>query len=377
MKKPILLALILLITSLTISVGVYTLIFVNKPGKEPDSTFVQNVRTVNETPEINDSDDSNPIILNTPNKFIVPLKTHTYQTFNNCGPATLSMILSFYGIEKTQKELGENMRPYQNPKGDNDDKTIFSEEFGIWVEKNGLNAITRVNGDIELLKKFTSSGFPVVVKTWLHRNNDIGHFRIVKGYDETQNVIIQDDSYEGPNRKISYNDFLYMWQPFNYNYTIVYPKEEEHKIKAILAEEFEEINAWKNALERAKQEAELNSSNMYPKFNMAASHYHLGEYEKTVELYESIQNSLPKRMLWYQIEPILAYQKLHAYDKVFEVTNNILENGNRAFSELYIIRGQVLMERGHEQEAKDQFELAVKYNKNYETTKDYLSKLIE
>ena len=31
----------------------------------------------------------------------------SYQTFNNCGPANLSMILSYYGISKSQAELAD------------------------------------------------------------------------------------------------------------------------------------------------------------------------------------------------------------------------------------------------------------------------------
>src|SRR3989344_7915758 len=30
---------------------------------------------------------------------------HVFQTFNNCGPASLSMIFSYFGINKSQKEL--------------------------------------------------------------------------------------------------------------------------------------------------------------------------------------------------------------------------------------------------------------------------------
>ena len=61
--------------------------------------------------------------LETPIKYIIPKASHTYQTFNNCGPATLSITLSHYGINVSQEELGNKMRPYQHPKGDNDDKT--------------------------------------------------------------------------------------------------------------------------------------------------------------------------------------------------------------------------------------------------------------
>ena len=85
-----------------------------------------------------------------------------YQTFNNCGPANLSMILSFYGISKTQKELGEQLRPYQHPVGDNDDKTVSPQEFVKAVEGFGLKALYRPNGSIDLLKLFLSNNIPLL-----------------------------------------------------------------------------------------------------------------------------------------------------------------------------------------------------------------------
>jgi tetratricopeptide (TPR) repeat protein len=80
-------------------------------------------------------------------------------------------------------------------------------------------------------------------------------------------------------------------------------------------------------------------------------------------------------MLWYQIEPILAYKELGNYDKVFTITENILENGNRAFSELYLIRGDIYLEQGNLEAAKDQYEKAVFYNKNLVEAKEKLESL--
>jgi len=302
---------------------------------------------------------------------------HTYQTFNNCGPATLSMMLSWYGRDVSQKELGDAMRPYQVPSGDNDDKTIFTYEFVEWAKKYGLESIGRVNGDIELLKTFTANGIPVVVKTWLHVDDDIGHFRIVRGFDERKQVIIQDDSYEGPNKKISYYDFLSMWQPFNYAYIIVFTPEQQDLVEAIIGEELDEKVAWQNALTRAQKESELDSENVYPIFNMITSYYHLGEYQKSVTKFEKVESRLPKRMLWYQIEPIQAYKELGNYDRVFQISENILENGNRAFSELYQIRGEIYLAQGNKDKARQQFELAVKYNQNFELAKASLESLLD
>lgn len=298
-----------------------------------------------------------------------------FQTFNNCGPATLSMILSFYDIYKSQQELGKLMRPYQNPKGDNDDKTIFPQEFVSWVKKHGLEARFQVGGTIDLLKLFLANDIPVVTKTWLKPNEDIGHFRIVRGFDENKKVLISDDSYFGSNRKISYFQFLEMWQPFNYGYVVVYKKEEERIVEAILGEEVSLQIVYQKALKRAEKESELVPDNIYPIFNMVTSYYHLGEYEKSIETFEKVETRLPRRMLWYQIESILAYQKAKRYEKALVIIEKILTGGNRAFSELYQIRGEIYLERRDKEAAKREFELALKYNENFELAKEVLSKL--
>ena len=298
---------------------------------------------------------------------------HVYQTFNNCGPATLSMIFSWLGKNVSQGELGDKMRPYQNSEGDNDDKTIFTYEFVNWANEYGFEGVSRVNGDIELLKTFTANGIPVVVKTWLHVGEDIGHFRIVRGFDDSKKVIIQDDSYEGPNKKISYFDFLSMWQPFNYAYIIVYSSSQKDLVEAIIGEEMDENISWQNALFRAEKEAELDPENVYPWFNISTAQYHLGNLQSSVEAFEKVENLLPRRMLWYQIEPIQAYQDLKDYDRVFQIVEKILNGGNRAFSEIYLIRGEIYLSQGNSARAKEEFEKAILYNENSKDAKKSLN----
>ncbi|MFH1601941.1 MAG: C39 family peptidase [Candidatus Shapirobacteria bacterium] len=333
----------------------------NQPRPALETKFIQKnpeqkEKTANIIPEVSVIAPGSSAILSSP--------YHIYQTFNNCGPATLSMILSWYDISASQEELGQKMRPFQNSQGDNDDKTIFATEFVYWAKQYGLQALERPNGDLNLLKKFIANNIPVVVKTWLNPNEDIGHFRLVRGFDENKKVIIQDDSYQGRDKEIPYYDFLSLWQPFNYNYILVYPLSEESKITAILDSEAKEKTAWENALSRAEKENKLDPENPYPVFNIATSAYHLGDYQKSVLAFEQVENKLPRRMLWYQIEPIIAYFYLENYDRVFEITNQILNNGNRAFSELYLIRAEIYEKLGNAEKAKEELELALKYNPN-------------
>ncbi len=337
-------------------------IFYYRP--EVETKFIQNIRS--QSPETADKPTVTSVNLAPVGYSALTGKLkQTYQTFNNCGPATLSMVLGFYNVSASQKELGDKMRPYQVSNGDNDDKGIQFKEFVFWAKTYGVNALTRSNGDIELLKKFSSNGIPVIVKSWLKTNDDIGHFRIIRGFNEKEKVVIQDDSYFGPDKKIGYFDFLTMWQAFNYQYAIVYNDANKDIVEAIIGLELNEKTAWENTLERAKKESLLDVKNPYPIFNMSVSYYYLEDFNSSILSFESVKDKLPKRMLWYQIEPIYAYQKLGRYDDALKLISMILSNGNRAFSELYQIRGEIYLAQGKIAEAQKEFDLAVYYNKNF------------
>jgi len=314
-------------------------------------------------------------IITPPQQVILPSGGFVSQTFNNCGPATLSMILNFYRKPVGQDILGAEMRPYQIANGDNDDKSIFADEFVTYAQKNGFESLHRPNGTLETLKKFTANDIPVVVRTWLNPAEDIGHFRIVRGYDETRGVVIQDDSYQGANLEYSYSDFNTMWEPFNYGYILVYPKDKEDIVHAILEDEINEKIAWENALIRAQVEKAKNSTNIYAPFNIAVAQYHLGRFQESVASYEEIESSLPSRMLWYQPDPIFAYGKTGNSERVMSLTDRILNNNNRAFSELYQVRGESLLAQGDKVGARAEFEKAIIYNKNFEKAKVSLSQL--
>lgn len=294
------------------------------------------------------------------------LPLHVPQTFNNCGPATLSMMLAYYNRPISQDILGAEMRPYQNPNGDNDDKSIFSNEFVSYSEKYGFSAIHRPNGDIDLVKRLVHNGFPVVLRTWLRPNEDIGHFRIVKGYDDARQVFIQDDSYDGPNLTLSYSDFIAMWQPFNYSYIVVYPPDKQELLNSVLGEDMDEQVAWRNAKARAEDELRNNPQDRYALFNLSVVYYNLGDYQKSVELFEQAEPLLPSRMLWYQTEPIEAYTYLNNKERVFTLTDAILNNNNAGFSELYFLRGKIHFNQGDKELAAQEFEKAIRYNKNFD-----------
>jgi hypothetical protein len=84
---------------------------------------------------------------------------HQYQMWNNCGPANLAMALSFWGWKGDQRNTAAFLKP--NPQ----DKNVMPYEMESYVEQEaGLEAVVRLAGDLNTVKAFVSSGFPVIVE---------------------------------------------------------------------------------------------------------------------------------------------------------------------------------------------------------------------
>ena len=306
---------------------------------------------------------------------ILPNGYHTFQTFNNCGPAALSMALSYYGINVGQQQLGEELRPYQNPQGDNDDKSVTLEEISEISKDYNLTAYHRTNGNTDLIKNFINYDIPIIARTWTKANEDIGHYRVIKGYDQSIQSIIQDDSLQNKNLWYKYNDFAAIWGKFNFEYLVLVPKDKLGIAEVILGEDANEKIAWQKAVDTSSKILSQNPNDATARFNLSVALYHTGEFQKSVNEFEKVENRLPFRTLWYQIEPIQAYFELGNYERVFAITDRILNNYNRAFSELYLIRGEIYLKQGNIAAAKSEFQKAVLYNKNLESAKEALNKV--
>ncbi|MBI2621488.1 MAG: C39 family peptidase [Candidatus Levybacteria bacterium] len=300
---------------------------------------------------------------------------HIFQSFNNCGPAALSMALRFYGINVGQAELGLALRPYQIPGGDNDDKSVTLEELAEKSREYGFIPYHRPMGNPEIVKHFIAQDMPVIARTWTKPGEDIGHYRIIKGYDEVAETFLQDDSLQNKNLTYTYADFNQIWKKFNYEYLVLVPKEKVEIANAILGENADEKTAWQRARKNAEQEVAQNPTDITARFNLSVAYFNTVQYQSAVDEFEKIESQLPFRTLWYQIEPILAYYELGNYDRVFQITDRVLNNYNRAFSELYILRGKIYLERGQIDLARGEFQKAVFYNSNLRAAQDLLSSI--
>lgn len=293
------------------------------------------------------------------------------QTFNNCGPATTSMVLQYFDFNVDQNITKAALRT--SP----DDTNVFTYEMANYLkEEYDISSKLLFNGNIELLKKLIANGFYVVVEDWLHPNEDIGHVTIIRGFDDTQGVLIADDSYIGVNITYKYTEFdQTQWKAFNREYLPVYKADQEALLKAIIGKDWDPKIMYQNAVLKAQEEIAQNSNDMYAYFNLGTSYFALNEFEKAKSAFEKSRTiGWPRRMLWYQIQPIQTYNKLKEYNKALELADIALRS-NDSFAESHLEKAIAYSGLGDREKAREEANKALFYSPNFEEAKKFLSSI--
>ncbi len=240
------------------------------------------------------------------------------QSFNNCGPAAVSMVLQYFGYSVSQEETKAHLRT--NP----DDKNVFITEISAYL-RNEYDIENKVlfNGDLETIKTLVANGIYVVVEDWLRPGEDIGHVLIIRGYDDSRGVLIADDSYFGVGIAYPYTVWdEEQWKPYQREYMPVYTEEKTELVKSIIGENWNENTMHRNSVLRNLKDVEANSQDMYAWFNLGSAYFGLGEYEKAKDAFEKSKSiGWPHRILWYSTLPVETYIRLGEYENAVNTAN--------------------------------------------------------
>jgi tetratricopeptide (TPR) repeat protein len=258
-----------------------------------------------------------------------------HSRLNYCGPANLSMALTFWGWNGNRDVVGEYV------KTNKDDKNVMPYELQDFVlSDTDYGALIRYGGDINLIKKLVAAGFPVVTEKGYYtydltgRYGWLGHYQFVTGYDEAKKVLVVQDTYidKGENHEFTYQDFINGWRSFDYLFLIVYPLDREADLMTLLGNYADTDWSSRHALEVAQDEVStLTGVDQYfAAFNVGTSHVYLKEYVDAGYAYDyafQLYANLPKddlrpyRMLWYQTGPYFAYYYSTRYQDVIDLAN--------------------------------------------------------
>ena len=287
---------------------------------------------------------------------------HMYQTWNNCGPANLGMALSYYGWPGTQADAAAFLKP------DPEDRNVNPDEMVAFARSQGLGAIVRANGSLELLQRLIRAGLPPVVEKGFEPEEKLGwmgHYELVAGWSDTTREFIVMDSYLGPNQSVSFDDMDKYWRQFNRTYIVIYKPEQQATVTRILGTEMDDAAMYRNALARAQGESNTNQKDAYGWFNLGTNYAALKMFGEAVVAYDQARRlGLPWRMTWYQFGWFEAYLATNRLDDVMSLADVTLKNDSYA-EEMYYYKGLVFQKRGDENAAREQFNLALKHNPNF------------
>jgi len=296
--------------------------------------------------------------------------THAWQTWNNCGPATVAMNLSYFGSPLSQADVGAALRLNK------EDKNVSPDELAAFARAQGLHALVRVGGDADLLRRLLSNGVPVLIETWLEPEpgNGMGHYRLLTGYDDTQQEWIAFDSYvsqgvdpDQPYRgiRLPYDEVIRLWAVFNHTYVLVYTDDLAPAVLSILGQDTDEAAMWQRASLGAQKEVQQRPDDPFAWFNLGTDLVALGQFEQAAAAYDRARViGLPWRMLWYQFGPFQAYYETGRYEEQMALIDATIALTTDV-EELYYWKGLALQATGDLAGARQAFQRALTLNPNY------------
>jgi len=326
--------------------------------------------TTHETAPEQESDQiTNSIPEPLPDRILLDAPKYEKEVYNNCGAATLTMMLRMYGWEGDQNDIGSIIKPNVDDKNVNIDELVYYvRNYAGW-----LNADFRVAGDIELLKRLLANGFPVIIESGMrldqsYRVNDDrwgGHYLLVNGYDDEANVFTTQDSWYSPNRLLSYQELDENWKAFNRAYLLVFLPEQSDQIGELVGENWDEETSRINAMNKALDESEADPEDAFAWFNVGTNLLYFERYAEAAQAYDTaIRLGIPQRMLRYQFGPFIAYFKTARNGDLKALAEYALKITPTS-EENRLWHGWALFREGDRAAAIDEFNKALHVNPNY------------
>ena len=315
---------------------------------------------------------STPTLAPPPPQAFLTSPPYEKQTPNNCGPAALSMMLHMFGWSGSQKDVSDVIKPV------NGDRNVNPEELAYWVRNYAgwLGIEYRVGGEIETLKRLIAAGYPVIIEGTTSLNPDdtgwpnddlwAAHYLLLTGYDDAAREFTVQDTYRGPDLKVSYDRLESEWKPFNYLYMIVFLPQQQEEVRTILGSNWDADLNRQSALDAAQAATVNDPADAFAWFNLGSNLVYFERYDEANAAYDKARElGLPQRMFRYQFGPFIANFQANRTDDLLALTEYALQRTEMS-EETWLWHGWALYRKGDTNGAIENWRKALSVHPGYE-----------
>ncbi|WP_245532763.1 C39 family peptidase [Deinococcus proteolyticus] len=149
-----------------------------------------------------------------------------YQGYNDCGPASIGMVLAYYRQPVDVKTISAATKASPN-------SYMHVEQIGRYVGQYGLQTTQVKNANIGAAVRLIRLGVPVIALTYFQQVGVIPHFRVVRGFDQNRQLLYLADPLAG-SVAMRYADFNMLWNTQGKQMVAVYPPGLHQKVQAAI-----------------------------------------------------------------------------------------------------------------------------------------------
>ena len=348
----------------TISADVFATLTAMAPTAtiETPAAIAQETDVVQETP----APTSTPFPV--PASFVLEGMGLEYQTMNNCGPANLSMNITYWGWPTNQHITEDALKTHK------DDRNVMLQEMLDYAEANtNLKGQLRYGGDMEIVKRLLSNGFPVLLERG-HTDEEqgwMGHYSIVTAYDDSTQTVQIPDTLLGI-MSMTYAELERDWWHFDGIYLVIYPLEHEDEVLALLGEDSDPAQNLENTLAKLENRIpQVDGQDLFfALYSKGSVLVEQGDYLAAAQVYDQaflVYSQLepgqrPWRITWYQVGPYLAYYYSGRYQDVLTLADQTIANTSFAeLPETWYWGGQSALMMGDKDTAARYFRKALEF----------------
>ncbi|ADY27748.1 peptidase C39 bacteriocin processing (plasmid) [Deinococcus proteolyticus MRP] len=149
-----------------------------------------------------------------------------YQGYNDCGPASIGMVLAYYKQPVDVKTISAATKASPN-------SYMHVEQIGRYVGQYGLQTTQVKNANIGAPVRLIRLGVPVIALTYFQQVGVIPHFRVIRGFDQPKGLLYLADPLAG-SVAMRYTDFNMLWNTQGKQMVAVYPPGLHQKVQAAI-----------------------------------------------------------------------------------------------------------------------------------------------